>query len=186
MPKWSRTLPDDAKGVGLPIRRTPARRPLRAIVTSEDLVGTYTHFWKGRTVPCEKPDCEPCNKGMPYRWHAYMTCWEPDAALHFLFEVTAQAAEHFVSYRDAYGTLRGCFFQAARWRSTPNGRVLIRCKPDDMLARRLPNPPDLIAVLSVLWNLPTTDLALTPADPDRKTNRAAASHLERVLAPYNL
>jgi len=176
MPDWTNTLPEDPRGPALPIRRTPARKPLRAIVTSKDLVGTFTHFWKGRTMPCEKPKCEPCDKGQPYRWHAYFSAWEPLTALHFLFECTAQAAEHFVQYRDAHGSLRGCLFQATRWRQAPNGRVLIQTKPDDMRDRRMPAGPDLIAVLSVLWNLPTTELKQDGREPEKQT-----SHVRRVL-----
>ena len=169
MPTWTNELPPEPSAPALPIRRTPARKPLVAVVTSEDLVGTYTHFYHGRTMPCEAPDCEPCSKGQPYRWHAYFAAWEPDTALHFLFECTAQAAENFVQYRKAYGRLRRCKFQATRWRSAPNGRVLIRTKPDELQDRILPQAPDLVACLSVLWNLPSSELAADFQEPEKET-----------------
>ncbi len=170
MPEWTNTVPNDPRGPALPIRRTPARRPLTAIVTSTDLVGTMTHFYKGRTMPCQRPDCEPCNVGMPYRWHAYMSALCVDTALHFLFEVTAQAAENFVSYREANLTLRGCKFRATRWRQNPNGRVLIQCKAADLHQLTIPSSPDLVAVLSILWNLPTNGAHIAGKDSQERTN----------------
>ena len=157
MPTYSNEVPDDPRGAALPIRRTPPRKPLVAIVTSQDMLGCYTHYWNGRTQPCEKPACDPCSKGMPYRWHAYFGSWEISTALHFLFEVTAQAAQHFVTYRNAHGTLRGCKFEATRWRANPNGRVLLRSKPHDFATLSIPKPPDLVACLAILWGIPTSD-----------------------------
>lgn len=169
MPNWSNQLPDEARGHALPIRRTPARKPLKAIVTCEDLVGCYTHYWKGRTMPCEKPECDACDKGQPYRWHAYLSAWEPETALHFLFECTAQAAQNFVDFREKHHTLCGCYFMATRWKSSPNGRVLIRTKPDDVPGRRIPGPPDLIACLSTLWNIAQTEVGKSGYEPEKKT-----------------
>lgn len=178
MPNWQRDVPEDPRGPALPIRRTPARRPLVAIVTSEDLIGTMTHYWKGRTMPCDAPDCDACHHGQPYRWHAYFSAWEPATALHFLMEVTAQAAEHFTSYRDAHGGLRGCKFQATRWRQNPNGRVLIVCKPADIVETPIPKAPDLIAVLSVLWNLPSSTMDASRRSPEENMPSLAVDPLD--------
>ena len=154
MPEWSNEVPDEGSGVSLPIRRTPPHHSLVAVVTSPNLIGTMTHFWNRRTMPHEKVNCEACKVGMPKRWHSYLSAWEPASKMHFLFEITAQAAQHFVTYRKAHGTLRGCHFRASRWRQIPNGRIMIECKPADIVSNPVPESPDLIAVLSVLWNLP--------------------------------
>lgn len=183
MPTWTHEIPDDPRGPALPIRRTPAHRPLIAVVTSPDLIGTYTHYWKNRTMPCTKPDCEPCAQGQPYRWHAYMSCWESTSALHFLFEVTAQAAQHFVTYRQAHGTLRGCKFRATRWRSNPNGRVLIECKPANIVEQPIPQPPDLIAVLSILWNLPRSGMNADRRANDQPMPNVDVSTAAAIAAP---
>ncbi len=151
------------------MHRTPARRPLVGIVTSTDLLGTMTHYFKGRTMPCDRPECEACAKGQPYRWHAYMSALDVNTALHFLFEVTAQAAENFVQYREAHLTLRGCKFKATRWRANPNGRVLIQCKPADLHEISIPPSPDLLAVLSILWNLPSNGAQASVRDSQENT-----------------
>lgn len=173
MPTYTNQIPAPSSGPALPIRRTPPQTPLIAIVTSDDLIGTYTHYFKGRTQPCETPNCEPCQEGIPFRWHAYLSAWETKTALHFIFETTAAGAEPFTDYRDHHGTLRGCLFQAKRWLQRPNGRLLIQTKPVDLKEIRLPQPPDLIKCLAILWNLSDNHLAPDGYRPDRKMKAIA-------------
>lgn len=161
MPTYSNTPPKDSHGVALPILRTPAAGKIRAIVTSEDMIGTNTHFWGGHTVPCGGRDCEACQAGIPYRWHAYLTAYLPPKALHFLYECTAPAAEVFVAYRNDRQHLRGCVFEAYRWRSARNGRVMLRCEPHPNDTIHLPPPPIIENVLAILWQLPKTNVKPT-------------------------
>lgn len=174
MPKWSNDVPESPRGPALPIRRTPATRPLEAIITSEDLIGCYTHFYQGSTTPCEGEGCEACLNGMPYRWHAYMTAVDCLNNLHFIFEVTALGAEYFTSYRDIHNTLRGCKFQAKRWNNRPNGRILIQCKPCDLAERHIPSPPDLRKCMAILWSLPAGDVDIQGVNPETKTRTIRA------------
>ena len=60
MPRFSHDVPQDPRGPAFPIVRTPPGRALRAIVTSLDLVGCFTHYYKGRTIPCEGAGCRLC------------------------------------------------------------------------------------------------------------------------------
>lgn len=161
MPSFSNVPPADARGVGLPIVRTPHMRNLRAIVTSSDLIGCFTHFWKGRTMPCEGQDCPAHQAGMPFRWHAWLGALLNRDGHHALFEMTAQAAEPFVQYREAHGTLRGCEFDAHRLNNAPNGRVHIVCRLRDCSTIKLPKEPNLIRCLSIIWNIamPEIDVA---------------------------
>lgn len=154
MPIYSNVPPENSKGVALPILRTPGSGKMSAIVTSDDLIGTNTHFWGGHTVPCSPPTCEACQKGVPYRWHAYLTAFAVNKNVHFLYECTATAAEVFVAYRKVNDHLRGCIFEAYRWRSTRNGRVMLRCEPSPDRQTAIPPAPDLEAVLAILWQLP--------------------------------
>jgi len=62
MPTFTDQVPDNPKGQSLPIMRTPTWKPLVAIVTSNNLLGTHTHFWKGKTMPCEGNACGYCPK----------------------------------------------------------------------------------------------------------------------------
>lgn len=161
MPNYTNLPPKDASGTSLPILRTPANGLLKACVTSDDLIGTNTHFWGGHTVPCTPPDCEACKNGVPYRWHAYLTAIHAKKCLHFLYEMTAPAAEIFIAYRAKHKVLRRCIFEAYRWRSSANGRVMLHCQPhpgDDIV---LPPAPNLEAVLAILWQLPKDNVQET-------------------------
>lgn len=159
MPAFSNTPPTDPRGYALPIMRTPTSRKFQAIITSDDLIGCNTHFWGGKTVPCEAPDCEACKNGMPFRWHAYCSAVLHPQGLHILYEVTALAAEALVTFRRANSTLRGCAIEAYRWRQNPNGRVIIKCERTSRSLESLPDPPDLIKCLSIIWQIPADAMA---------------------------
>ena len=166
MPQFSRDVPPNPRGPSLPIRRTPAARPLDAIITSEDLVGCYTHFYKGSTIPCEGPTCKAHQEGIPFRWHAYFAAVDNKSNLHFLFEVTALGAANFTAYRDIHGGLRGCLFRAERWNRKPNGRCIFQMKPAALGDRELPPAPDLRKCLAILWSLPEGNVKDGGISPD--------------------
>jgi hypothetical protein len=125
-----------------------------AIVTCDNLVGCPTHFWGGRTVPCEQEECEPCLAGVGWRWHGYVGAYDVNLKLHFLFEVTARCSEAFGHYRNAHGTLRGCLFRATRPSNKPNGRVYLETKSADLQKTAIPDEPDIERVLAMIWNIP--------------------------------
>lgn len=186
MVEWTNQLPSSDDRQSLPIRRTPGTKTLKAIVTSEDMIGTFTHYYRGRTSPCERPDCEACNSGMPYRYHAYVGCWDPMSNLHFILEVTAQAAEHLVKHRTQHTTLRGCEISAYRWGKRSNGRVILRCTKSVVPVTSLPAPPDLKKCLSVLWNLPLEKLEVgerVKGSPKLSVSEQAVKDLADRSAP---
>ena len=154
MPAWSHDLPSASRRVGYELRRTPADRPIRAIATSNTIEVCWTHFWGGRTVPCEKPVCEACEALSPARPHCYLSAMNPENGDHFLFECTAGAAAPFQYWIATYGTLRGCFFQAVRPKRRRNSRVEITCKPADLTKITLPNPPNIPLAMAVIWQIP--------------------------------
>lgn len=154
MPTWTHAPPDDPRDQGLPLIRTPATGILHALVTSPSLAGTDTHFWGGHTVPCERPECDACEHGIGYRWHGYLTAFNPADQLHFIFEMTAQAAKKFAAYQKEFHTLRCCEFEAYRWHRRKNGRVIIKTKHSAYADHALPRAPDIETVMAVIWRLP--------------------------------
>ena len=154
MTTWTHAPPDDPRGFGLPLIRTPAARSLKAIVTCENLIGTDTHFWGGHTVPCQRPSCDACEAGIAYRWHGYLSAFNPVDQMHFVFEFTAQAADKFMKYFTAHDTLRCCEFEAYRWKHIRNGRVIIKTAHSAFAPHALPAAPDLCRVMAVIWRLP--------------------------------
>lgn len=153
MPQFSNVPPKDPRGHALQLLRTPQGSALTAIVLSDDQIGAPTHFYGGRTVPCEVDDCKPCKEGLPWRWHAWLAAWSSKDHHAFIFEMTARVSKIFVAYRETYGTLRGCKFRARRRTQAANARVHIECQPADIQGLTLPDPPDLIKCLSIIWNI---------------------------------
>lgn len=154
MPDFSNAPPSDPRGRSLDLLRCPAGKPLSAIVTSNDLIGCKTHYYGGKTVPCENEDCEACRDGVPWRWHSYLAAYSHGNNTHFILESTARATETFVQYRDAHGTLRGCLFKAERPRGRKNSQVYIQTRQADLAKYPIPDPPDLLQLLGMIWNLP--------------------------------
>lgn len=178
--EYTNQIPKDTTGYSLPIKRTPPTAPLVAVVTSEDLLGCYTHFYLGRTQPHTTPTCPACEANMPYRWHAYLAAIDVKTGLHFLFECTAIAAEAFVTFREAYGSLRGCKFEARRQNRSPNGRILIRTAPIDRKALQLPTAPDLTKLLATLWSVSADTTQANGRNPEKRTDQ-----IRNALAPYD-
>lgn len=163
MPNWSTDIPSSPNGTALPVRRTPTSNALTAVVTSEDMIGCDTHFYGGHTVPCTRPDCKACGDGLPFRWHAYLAALDHKSGLHFIFECTAQAADAFKTYRHAHKRLRGCLFEARRWHSRPNGRVVIRTASADLTKLSLPIAPDVRKCMAIVWQIPDADVVVAGA-----------------------
>jgi hypothetical protein len=158
---------------------------MTAVITCHDVAGCPTHFFGGRTVPCETENCVACQEGISWRWHGYVSAYLLKAKLHFLFEMTARCAEILIDYRKANGTLRGCQFIAARPSRKPNGRVYLTTKRIDLEGIFIPNPPDLPKLLSMIWNLPAPDVHVNgrvknhprvQVEPSGNGNRPQATH----------
>jgi hypothetical protein len=180
-PTWSQQIPQDPRGRAFPLKRTPTSGSLIGAVTSECLIGCDTHFYGGRTMPCERPECEACDNGMPFRWHGYVSALESKTHLHFIFEFTAQAADAFDVYRLAHGTLRGCRFEARRLHARPNGRVILLCSPLDQQAIKLPAAPEVVKCMEIIWNLPAGQV-----DTDvMVNNRPAMTNTQQTLSRFN-
>lgn len=145
--------PVDPRGNNLTLMRCPPNKSIQGIITCHDLVGTRTHFFHGRTVPCDDTACPACEVGISWRWHGYVSLFCERTIRTILFEFTARAAEPLTQYRKAYSSLRGCLMIASRSNSAGNSRVNIRTKPADLEKITLPPEPNLLEALSIIWNI---------------------------------
>ena len=171
MPTWRRNLPASNAHMGFEIHRTPQAGQLASVVTSDDLLIADTHYWNGRTTPCERPatddaghatggECPACLALAPYRTHVYVAAFDHTKNEHYIFECTAHAARAFDDYRKQTGTLRGCLFRASRPKGNPNSKVVIACQTANMARLTIPTAPDVKLALSVIWRLPLTGMAI--------------------------
>jgi hypothetical protein len=180
MPTFTSVLPTATTVQNLKLRRVPSRGVLHALCLSSNLTVCDTHYWHGRTCPCERqttPEgftlddsmCEPCAAKQGYRPHVYLACWDSQLRQRYLLELTAFAAQPLAAYLTANGTLRGCAIVAIREKGTPNGKVTVTTNAVDLTHLALPNEPSVPAALRVLWRVPANayDEAPKPAPVNR-------------------
>ncbi len=149
----------------------PVVGSLLLVVLSRALVGVWTHFANGRTVPCLGEACMLCHAqpSVRRRWHGYLACWRPDAARVVLAELTRQAVlceRDWLEAKD--GSLRGRWVRLYRTTSHAKAPVVIslsnprvggppsldlprRVKDDGSTEPFLPQSPDVQAALMRIW-----------------------------------
>lgn len=178
MPRFTNRLPEQSKHQGFDLRRTPASSAIQAIITCEEMLVCDTHYWHGRTLPCERETndegktidatgCAACVEKQPYRTHVYVSAFDPKTREHFIFECTATAAKPLEEYFDVTKTLRGCVLYASRPKGGKNSKVSIQTNTVNPLKVQLPGAPDVIKALSVIWRLPKIALPVVD-EPHRQ------------------
>lgn len=178
MPTFDNRPPADADHSGYRLIRTPPAHALLAHVISENLVGCNTHFVNNRTVPCEAPDCDPCQQGIGWRWHGYLLILIDATQEVAIFETTARASAAFSAHHERYSTLRGAHFKASRINNRQNGRVLIQVKPGDLQRIKLPPPQPVEKLLCHIWNIPPVTVNKTAAKTRPPFDHARVDRLQ--------
>lgn len=183
MPKFEHAPPPQSRQSGLRLVRTPTNRPISLVLTCDRLIGCSTHWYANRTVPCEAPECRPCEEGYPWRWHAYLSGLETATLEHLLIEFTARAIDPLDEYFRRHKTMRGCLIQAQRAQQRPNARVLIRCRPADLAKFDLPRAPNVPALLCHIWGLPEDAVTTGRRQPTRDSIHIHAEGASTVHKP---
>lgn len=154
MPKWNLSPGDAPNPITLRLLRTPIGRPTELIITSHRPIGTFTHFYKQRTVPCEHPDpCPPCSEGHSARWHGYLAALQQPHREHVIWEYTSTLHQPILDYLAEYPSLRGALLTAKRLKPHPNSRQAIWVRPPSYDNPPLPDPPDLAKILLHIWGI---------------------------------
>jgi len=155
-------VPKDEERHALPLVRTPAKGVLRAIITTHTIVGTYTHWYAGKTQPCRGDNCKACSEGAPSRWLGYLAARIADGPRHAVIEVPRTAAEAIFRAQEEMASLRFRLLELTRLSKRPNGRVAATILPDDMRDRQIPEPPDMMRVLATIWQVKLADFEPGP------------------------
>lgn len=188
MPNWNTEPPSGLGRSGIRLVRTPTAHAFLALVLSDNMVGCNTHYVNQRTIPCETPNCEPCENGIGWRWHGYLAVLVDATKETVLFETTALAAAAFRDYHQVHATLRGCHFKAVRLNQRPNGRLLIQAKPADLANLKLPDAPDVQQLLCHIWNIPPNQVQDRDSKPRPpfaavRVDRAASELAAAIAKP---
>lgn len=191
MPTWSSELPPNQKHMGFDLIRTPQTAPIHAIITCDKMIVCDTHYWGGRTLPCERNAAQPetsitathcpaCNDSIPFRTHAYVSAMMAKTYQHFIFECTAHAAKALAEYYQANNTLRACIIHALRPKAQRNSPVVITTNTANLTKIKLPDPPDIIKALCTIWRVPLNGVTTTTTQPGQKTPSLDPEALKRM------
>lgn len=184
MPVFRNTIPQSTGDHGYDLKRTPINGALQGIITCEDVLVCDTHYFRGRTTPCERivndegktiddAACQPCREKIGFRTHVYVSVFDVKKRDHFIFECTAIAAKSLSEYKQSNSTLRGCILYASRPKGTPNSKVFIETNTANLQKQPLPHAPDLQKALCVIWRIPLD--TLEPVDHHKKNGKVKAS-----------
>ena len=170
MPEFRSSLPISRPNQGFDLKRTPERGAIQGIVTCENYIVCDTHFYRGRTQPCERSvndegktiddsSCAACRDKIGYRTHVYVSLFDVKTREHFIFECTDHAAKPLDDYQKANGTLRGCILYSSRPKGTKNSKVFIETNTANLQKIVLPKPPNLQHSLCIVWRVPLVGLS---------------------------
>lgn len=150
---WS-GAPHRAQAPNLTLIRTRAGTTNKGVCLSRDVLGAEVHYC-GRTVPHVEPaeDCDGCKAKRQKRWEGYIAAWNPSGGKIVLLTITAGAADAFEAYAALHGSIRGAMVTLSRPGGRPNGRIVAELQPSGIASTRLPDEPDLFAVVANIWGL---------------------------------
>lgn len=162
MTEWSDQSPPQQPAAQYRLIRTPPFKPIRLLILSGKPLGCKTHYFRGRTAPCEGDACEACQQGLPWRWHAYLAVLALPNREKCILEMTAQATEQLQPAIHELGTLRGSIIITERPAKRPNGRVRVTMTRDRQPEASMPQPPNIIACMQHIWGLDDRPLTTRP------------------------
>lgn len=144
--------PDDDRPIGLDIVRAPAKGSFVGVILSDRSMGKYTHWYRGRTSPCDGDDCTACSQAVERRWHAWLVVYSQSTRRQFILEVPAAASHELAILRKRENSLRGFAIKVERNNGKVNGRVRLHVSTKREDVSLLPTCPDVFEILSRMWN----------------------------------
>lgn len=169
-PRWDVPPPTPTNLPYLPLVRVPPGKPLSGLLTSQSVLGVWTHFLGGRTLPCMSSDCKGCEAQMPKRWEGYISLITPSPSKHILVALTPGAALGISDTAPDPLQLRGNLVIFERGGKRLNSRLRARVERVDFYQKMLPPEPNLKEHLVHIWGLDQSQLG---QDNPQYVNRVA-------------
>lgn len=143
----------DALPLGIPVWRAPTKGEGGCIILSKVLIGTWTHFFRGRTQPCLGDACAICADQITRRWHGWVVGWGSKDRSMRIVELPAGPAVTLSDFGKERGGLRGVGIRLSRRNGKPNGPVVIAISGAQIDSALLPPCPDLAPLLLRMWQI---------------------------------
>lgn len=155
--------------------RVRAGKSIRGIMLAGDLVGAYTHYWGGRTVPCFAGECVACKRNVEVRWHGYLPLLALKQQSIAIVEITDGCVEVFDDWYRKHRSLRGALVEVRRREGKANNPLWADLQDGPIPATNLPDPPDVQAILERMWGLHSLE---------RVGDRAAGARTPRRVGEF--
>jgi len=152
-------------------------REVKLVVWSDDIFGSRTHWWGGRTIPCKKTGCDACTAFKESRWNGWVLAKRTDNDEKVIFEFTPPAGLTLDQAFNEFGSLRGLQIGTTRVSNRSNAKVHVRIFGVEKNVRTIPKAPDIVPIMARIWGLKMPPL-LTPGGMDSQP----LSEAERVKA----
>lgn len=151
---WDAAPPPD-DGSYIEIAPAPCFGCTLLVCISTSVVGVWTHYIDGRTVPCTLPSgscrCRP--EKLAKRWRGYLATWQPREDKRYLVELTADAYRHTnVDLADMTLELRGLLINLSRAGRSKRSPVRVNFTTATYALPDLPPEPDVRAALERIWS----------------------------------
>jgi hypothetical protein len=168
-PAFSSEPPEDSNPAQYRLIRTPQNGSLNAIILSDAIIGTWTHYHDGRTQYCHGLHCSSCATGNARRWHGYVALWNPRTGNVSILELPIGPSQLVADRRRSDGPLRGQAIRTYRHPAKPNGRVWVEIAPPKAPLPAMPAAPDIPTILAHMWGASQSNTRMarggTPVEP---------------------
>lgn len=150
---WQPAPEEKNAGQNYRIYRTPMGREVELICLSENFLGANLHYWKGRSTPCQKGECEACKSGQKPRWKGYIQAFHAATKTVVIFEFTDRGYDPFQAALQQHEHLRGMRFRTCRLNRKANGPIQIAFSEHREESPTLPKAGDLATMLERIWEV---------------------------------
>lgn len=133
------------------ILRCRQGKVVKGIMLAGDVCGAYTHWYGGRTLPCNGLSCPACKMNVEVRWHGYLPLYNTSTRNIVIAEITTAAVEPIDRWFREKRSLRGAFISIMRGAERVNSPLKSRVEEGPLPAEALPNPPHVREILEKMW-----------------------------------
>lgn len=149
---FSRRAPASEGDMDYALVRVPAAGRVGGICLSPDLLCRDVHYWRRRTTPCTKPDCDACLDGDRPYWRGWIFIWNHTTRGIKILELTKRAMVPLELWYTEHRTLRGALVVTTRGGKNDNGPLFSAVSPGPIDRALLPATPNLAALLERMWH----------------------------------
>ena len=202
--QWNHDPEPESKTPKLKLLRCPQGSLPPFVILSPAQFGGDSHYYGGRTIPCEGRDCPYCAVHSKRIWKGYLAVWDAKHRTTGIIEFTKPCLETIRTYKAAHGTLRTHAIELHRAGKKINGTLSVILTPTAWADADIPPPPDVVGILTRMWNqrpetimkpqAPATEIVMeTPEDiaatlplTDRFTTEGSATSPIYTASPETL